>query len=339
MTFKSKITSKLNIVILIVLSFLVLYFSLKDDFVGIIQTIMDINFWWFFIGVILMFGYWFFRSLAFHRLVLKFDSNYDFKRTFGLIMLTQFFNGITPFATGGQPLVAYTLKKDGLKVEDSTNIVVQDFITYQIALIILGIIAILYNYLFNIFIKVQFLKEIVLIGFIVNVAVVLGLFMVAFARKFNQTTVKFAIKIMNKLKIVNDREKLIDKWEKKINDFHDGASILMEDKKHFAMNILINIFAMISLYAIPLAILFSMRDYHSLNIVTAIVSSAYVMLVSSFIPSPGSVGGIEFAFVAFFSNFVKGNILSAMMLLWRVLTYYLGLTIGAIVFNVWRKRE
>lgn len=339
MTLKSKITNKFNIVILITLSFLVLYFSLKDDFAGIIQTIMDINFWWFLIGVILMFGYWFFRALAFHGLVLKFDKKYDFKRTFGLIMLTQFFNGVTPFATGGQPLVVYTLKKDGLKVSDSTNIVVQDFITYQIALITLGSLAILYNYLFNIFAEVQLLKEIVLVGFLINVAVVIGLFTVAFARKFNQMVVKYSIKIMSKLKIVKDKDKVIDRWEEKINNFHDGASILMKDKKHFAMNILLNATAMISLYLIPLAILFSMRDYYSINGLTAIVTSAYIMLVSAFIPSPGSAGGIEWAFIAFFSNFITGSVLNAMMILWRLLTYYMGLTIGAIVFNIWRKRD
>lgn len=336
---KSKITSKLNIVLLILISFLVMFFTLKDNFAGIIHTIVNINIGWLILSIILVIFYWYFRSMSYHTIIKKFDKDYKFKRSLGLMMLTQFFNGITPFASGGQPLVVYTLKKDGISGADGTNIVVADFITYQIALIILGTMAVLYNQFFNIFKETYLLKELVTLGFVVNILVVLGLFLVSFARKFNHFAVKLVIKLLNKLKLVKYKEKALDNWSKKVNTFHDGANLLFRDKKFFLSLIGINMLALISAYTIPLILLFSFGNYHSFGIVIAIVASAYINLVGSFVPIPGGTGGLEFAFIAFFANFIGGSVLNAMMLLWRFITYYLGMTVGAIIFNVWKRRD
>ena len=75
------------------------------------------------------------------------------------MITTQFFHAITPFAAGGQPWQIYKLKKDGLTLAESTNVVIQDFIAYQIALVFLGLCAITSNYIFNIFPSDSLLKN------------------------------------------------------------------------------------------------------------------------------------------------------------------------------------
>lgn len=334
---KNKFTSRLNLIILIILSFIVIVFALKDNFNEIINEILTINLWWFFVGLILMFGYCLFRAMVLHNLILKFDPQYKLSRAFGVNLLAQFFNGITPFGSG-QPFVIYTLKREGIRGTDSMNIVIQDFILHQIALIILGTIAILLNWMLNIFPKVIFLKEIVLIGYIVNVAVVVLLFGMAFSKKMNQKITNITIRFLSKFKIIKNQDHIIDKWEDRINRFHDGTAILLEDKEEFIKNVILNILSLLSAYIIPVAILYSLGDYHSFNAVIAIIASAYIMLVGSVIPTPGSTGALEYAFIAFFANFIGGGLLSATMLLWRFLTYYLFLIIGAITFNIWKKR-
>ena len=68
----------------------------------------------------------------------------------------------------------------------------------------------------------------------------------------------------------------------------------------------------------------------------AIVTSAYIMIIGSFVPIPGGTGGLEFGFIQFYGNFVTGSLLSAMMLVWRFITYYFGLIVGAIALNIRR---
>ena len=61
------------------------------------------------------------------------------------------------------------------------------------------------------------------------------------------------------------------------------------------------------------------------------------MLIGSFVPIPGGTGGLEYGYSAFYGFFVKGSVLSASMLIWRFITYYLGIIIGGILFNTDKK--
>lgn len=330
--------NKRNVFLLIFISFGVLYFTLKDNFSEVIKNIITINIWWFLASLLLMFGYWLFRSIAYKDIIDNFDPKYSLKRALGLTMLTQFFNGVTPFASGGQPFVVYTLKKDGIDAGKGTNVVIQDFIAYQIALILIGTIAVVYNYYFHIFSEVVLLKEIVTIGYIINVVVVIGLFVFSFAKDLNKFFIKLIIKLLSRGRFVKYKEQTLQKWDDRINSFHDGALLLFKDKWFFLRLISYNILALLSHYLIPLVLLYGMGDYTSLLGHESIFTSAYIFLVASFIPIPGSTGGLEYAFIAFFSNFITGSVVGSVMLLWRFVTYYLGVLIGAIVFNIWKRR-
>jgi len=61
-------------------------------------------------------------------------------------------------------------------------------------------------------------------------------------------------------------------------------------------------------------------------------------MVSAFVPLPGGSGGAEGSFVLFFAPFFPDDLLVA-LLLWRIVTYYLGMVVGALVMTVSRKRQ
>lgn len=334
--FLTKHKSKINIIILILITALVLYFSLKDDFEAIVNHILNINILFLILTFLMVIIYWLLRSLALHKFTKKIKKDNKYLSSLQLMLRTQFFNAITPFSTGGQPYQIYYLIQEGLSPTMSTSIIIQNFIVYQIALVLLGIIAVLSNMIFHIFDKVSLLQNLVLIGFIANTAVIIIMFIVSFSSKLNKKLVGLGIKILTKLHLVKDREKKLQEWDEYINNFHSGAKLLLADKADFIKNILYNIFALTCLYAIPVVLLYAMGDFHSYNIFIAIVTSAYVMLIGSFVPIPGASGGLEFGFISFYSNFIGGAKLKAIMLLWRFATYYFGLIVGSIALNLKR---
>ena len=57
------------------------------------------------------------------------------------------------------------------------------------------------------------------------------------------------------------------------------------------------------------------------------------MLIGSFVPIPGGTGGLEYGFIKFYGFFIFGSTLSAVMIIWRFITYYFGLIVGGIAFN------
>ena len=264
------------------------------------------------------------------------NKKFKFLQSFQLMLRTQFFNAVTPFATGGQPFQVYYLNQCDISVASSTGLVVENFIVYQIALVFLGLVAVISNYFFHIFSEVHLLQKLVTLGFIINTAVIVVMFLVSFGKKINKKIINFGINILTKLKIVKDKEKKLNEWDNSINQFHKSATILLKKKSVFIKSIFLNLLALICLYLIPLILFYSMGLYDKINGLETIVTSAYVMLIGSFVPIPGGTGGLEYGFVAFYGNFIKGGTLSAIMLIWRFITYYFGLIVGSIAVNMKR---
>lgn len=324
----------LGIFFLFLLTTLILYFLLKDDFSNIVSEILSVNIFLLIISFVFAMLYWLFKSIVLYNFARKFNDNYSFKSSFRLQAVTQFFNAVTPFSSGGQPFQIYSLKKNGLTISDATNVTIEEFVVYQIALVFLGILAIFGNHLFNIFPYDGVLSKLVLLGFSINTLVIIILFIIAFGKKSNQFLIKLAINILSFFKIVKNRDKVLDNWNNYINNFHAGAKILIANKKDFCLNILYSFLGLICFYIVPLWILYSMGDFTSFNALQSIIASAYVMLIGSFVPLPGGTGGIEYGFIKFFGVFIISDTkLRALMLLWRFITFYMGIILGGIALN------
>lgn len=328
------ITKKLNIVILIFITILVLYFSLKDNFKEVINQIITMNIGYLVIAFILLFIFLVFKSLSMYSFCKKINKDFKFSQSIQVVLRTQFFNAVTPFATGGQPYQIYYLKKCGINYASSTVIVLENFIVYQIALVILGLIALFTNKIFNLFDSSNVLARLITLGFIINTAVIIIMFTLAFSKKMNRKVIGFGIKVLTKLKLVKNKDEKLKEWDNNINNFHSSAKKLLNDKKTFIGNILFNFIALCSLYMIPLFILYAMGEFSTLNVWVTITASAYVMIIGSFVPIPGGSGGLEFGFINFYGNFITGSKLSALMLVWRFITYYFSMILGAIALNI-----
>lgn len=333
---KDKVKKKLNVLVLIVVTVLVLYFSLKDNFDEIMNQILTMNVWYLLVAILLLVIFWIFRTYPMYTFCKKINKDFKYLSAIQLTLRTQFFNAITPFATGGQPYQIYYLKQSGIDYAESTSVVLENFIVYQIALVILGIVALITNNVFHIFKSVPLLQKLVAVGFFMNTFMIVIMFVLAFSKKVSKFLINIGITVLTKLHIVKDKEKKLNEWDKNISHFNESAKILLKDKSTFIFNIVCNFIALCCLYLIPVFILYSMGIFDAFNPGVGIVTSAYIMIIGSFVPIPGGSGGLEYGFLQFYGNFVSGSVLSAVMLIWRFITYYLGMIIGAIALNIKR---
>ena len=325
---------KKNTIFLLIITAIVLYIVLKDDFKDIIDILAKID-----IKYILL-------AFLFYALfiVIKGFVNYkitndktklSLKEAIKHNIITQFFNGVTPFSTGGQPMEVYMLMEHDIPIAKATNQTIQSFIFYQIALVICGSIAVINNFLFPIFPKVRLLQILVLLGFIINVLVVVFLILISRSKRVTNKLSEISIKILKKFKKNVDEEDI----KQKFSDYHEGFKELRKRKRLFVGGVLLNIVSLLCLYIVPMFILYSMGDFTSLTVNNTITASAYVYIIGGFVPIPGASGGIEYGFGRFFGNFIEASTLSAVLLLWRLITYYIGIIIGALVFNLEKKAK
>ena len=327
---------KRNSVILLLITAVVLFFVIKDDFNDIVNALSNANIGFILVGMCFAVLYWFFKSLCLHNIVKEYRDKIKLKQIFKQITITQFFNGITPFASGGQPMQVYMLGKSGIKFTHSTNIIVQDFILYQMALITHGIIAVLLNWKFGIVDSNPLLISLTILGFTINTLVGLGLLFVSFSTKFNKFIVNHVIGLFSRIKIVKNKEKTINAWKIKLKEFNESAVLLREKKSLIVKGYIYNLIGLTCYYLTPLFVIHALGFGSSITIMATYVSCAYVSVIGAFVPLPGGSGGIEGSFLEFFGNFMSPATTKAVLILWRSVTYYLAIVVGAITFNTFK---
>lgn len=327
----------LNLFIIILALSIVLYFSLKDNYKEILTAIFNMNPIYFVGAILILCLYRFISSIVYYNIVKINKEEISLLKCFQINFMILFFNGITPFSGGGQPMEVYYLHKEGISITKSTNITLQNFIVYQIALVIMGILSLTYNNIYNLFPNDNFIKRLVVLGFTVNLLVLVFSFILSFGKKIQNFISNKLIHFLSKINIIKDEEKVQNKISEYLHNFHKNAGRLMKDKKLVLYLIILNILGLSIMYSMPYIIAKGINI--DISLTDAIVATAYTMIIGSFIPIPGGTGGVEYGFIFFYNYLIKGSIVNALMLVWRFISYYLGMIFGSIALSLYRKKE
>lgn len=327
---------KKNSIILILITIVILFAVLKDDFNSIINALLTANIFFILIALLCQVVGLVFDALAYKKVIDSYTDNYTMGKALRMIIITKFFNGITPFSSGGQPMQIYMLKKEGFRFTKATNVIIQTFIIYQAALVVYGLTAIAINAKFQYFQNAPLLKNLILVGFMINTLVMIALIVISFSKKFNNLIIQKTISILSKIHIIKNKEKTQEAWKEKVDDFHEGAIFLKQNKKLCVQAFFYNLLYLTFTYVMPYFVILAIGkdNIGTVTPVNSIVASAYILIIGAFVPIPGASGGIEYGYYKFFGNFIKGGILKASLLIWRFISYYLPMIVGAIVFNM-----
>lgn len=292
--------------------------------------------YWIILAIVAMGMYWFLEATVLHMIAKSLGADIKFKDSFKVTMTGQFFNSITPFASGGQPAQAYELSLNGVKIGIAGSILTGKFIIYQSVLT-------LYSFVILIF-KLGFFKtrlsnftHLATIGFIVNTAVVLFLILLSSYMNFANSVIVFFCRILERLRIIKSSDKLVEKIEKQLNLFRDSFIVIRSNPLLILKTSILTMIQLLSFFIIPYFIYraFGLRDSSIGNMIAA---KAFVVMITSFIPIPGASGGAEGSFYMFFSLFFGRNIIGTAVLVWRIITFYFNLLFGGL-FTLLSRRE
>ncbi len=336
MSFLMKNKSKIiiNLIIIAIVLSIVLYFSLKDNYQLVIDNIKNMHIIWLIISIIILVVARIFSAISSYQMTKANDYHISLPRAIQINLIIPFFHGVTPFAGGGQPMEIYYLHNEKIPLGKSTNIVLQNFIIYQTALIIVSLIAVIYNACFNLFPPNSLIKQLVIIGFIINFIIWLFTIIVSLSQKFNHIILKITLLILKRINKPHLKEKITHY----LSNLHKNTKTIIKHPKLSISSLMANILSLLCLYSIPYLILIGM-GITNLNIINTIVATSYIMIMGSFVPIPGGTGGLEYGYMYFFNYIIEGSILTSSMLVWRFVSYYLAMIIGAIFLALYRKKE
>lgn len=292
------------------------------------RSFHDLKLWWILAALGCMLVYWLMESLALHLLLKKSDPARRFGDTFRVAMGGQYFNAITPFSTGGQPFQAYYLTRQGMDVGDAAGGLLGRFLVYQAALVALST-ALLVARMGYFREKVQNFALVVLIGYLVNFAVLAALVAVGLFRGAADKGCRAVIRLGGKLRIVKDPQRALEQAGASLDRFHSNFRHMLRHAGRLWIGFFLSVVQLFAFLAVPWCI-YRAFGLSGADPLTVFGAQGFVMMIASFVPVPGAGVGAEGSFYFFFKHLFPGQgQIGVALILWRLITFYLTVIVGA----------
>ena len=284
---------------------------------------------WILLGVLCIILYWGFETLIQNLLVRRMCKGRHLWNSFKVVMTGHFFNAITPFASGGQPMQAMTMVQQGVPIGTSASILLSKFIVYQTILTLYSLVVLILELKF--FIKhVNGLIYLSLLGFSINFVVVVILICAAFMKEKVKRIGFWTINLLTKMHIIKKPAAYKRNIIRQVDLFNSNIQGIRGNMGLVVKVVGLTILQLTAYFLIPFAV-YRALGLTGTEVFLMISATAFIVMISSFIPVPGGSGAAEGSFFIFFQLFFPKTILPVAILCWRILTFYVPLCCGALM--------
>lgn len=315
-----------NLAFFIALIGITFYILLKDqDLLQIVDIIKSVKIQFVLAGMLCMCVYVLCEAINISRTLKSLNEKSSLIKNIKYALIGFFFSGITPAASGGQPMQIYYMHKDKISVSNSTIALLLNLSSMQVITISFALISLIFNYEYLNGILITFF----IVGILLNLSALALLIVGIFSKKMTNGLINFAIKVMKFFKIKNIDSKK-EKLEKELLKYQDNADYIKNNKglilKLIATTFVQFIFYYGVTYCTYRALGFSQHNFFE------IISMQSVLYATvSGIPSPGAVGVTEGAFIEIFKSVYPKSVMSSAVLLNRGINFYFLIIVSGVV--------
>lgn len=285
-----------------------------------------------------MIAFWVIEGLLLKNVAHSFGHNLPGKACMRISMIGQLFNNLTPFASGGQPIQAYELAHCGVSYGESTCILMVKFIIYQLAMTLYALVVSIWQFGFF-SANVAGFGLLIFIGFFTNVFALSIILAVGLFPNATRKCLHGLIRLAARLHILHNPDKAHARLDSELDMFYTNFQIMKSRPRIIIAPLLLTLLQLTAYFTIPYLIFMSL-GIKTVDYVHAFCATLFVFMVTSFVPAPGASGGAEGSFYWFLSIFISdGDMLLMTTVLWRVLTFYLPIIVGACFYFTGRRRK
>lgn len=317
---------------------MLVYFCVSgNNLVTLLQTIPTLNLFWLLGGVGCIGLVWFLDSLVLHNMVsISYGEGYSYKNAFRVTMVGQYFNSITPFAVAGQPMQVVALTRQGVDSGVALSALVRKFLVYQttITLYSLAVIVVKYSFFKE---QIPGFMALAFIGFLCQAGVVVVLFFFSHNRSLTMKLINGLMWLLTKLHIVKKPEETGKKIKDQFDFYVESNKAMQGDRKRSLKVYAYTFVQLTALFAVPFFIYKAFRN-PGFPITNMVAAQSFVTMISSYTPLPGAAGAAEGSFLVLFQLFFSKEVITQAMLLWRLITYYSCILVGAFFAGIGEKK-
>lgn len=359
----------INISFVLIVTGLALFFSLKDNYKAILGYLAGCNSWWLLATIGMGVAMILLRSLILFCFARLYSRDYKYHQAIAVDQIGVFYNAVTPGASGGEIMQAYTYKKQGVNISSAVSIMAMYSIVFQSVLIVFGLVSFIVKYDFisslgSIDTGIKFgdvpftlpIWPLTIIGFLLNVGVILIVLLMGYWHGFHNFVMGPCISLLSKMKIIKDPDKSRESLRISVENFKIEFRRLLTNVRFTILIIVIFTIYMAVKFSIPYFVGLTLNNQStSASFWDSIFLSNYHQMVTGLIPVPGSAGISEFFFYQLFCNskdasqgffylVVEGvdpaesskDLCRAALIIWRTVTFSVPLLFAGFVTAFYR---
>ncbi|HHV26470.1 MAG TPA: flippase-like domain-containing protein [Tissierellia bacterium] len=293
------------------------------------ELLINTNTTYLIIALFMMLGDWIFDGMILNIITRRVHGDVKFLKSLKIAIIGQYYSAITPFSTGGQPVQVYLMSKEDISVPKGSLILFNKFIIYQMAVTFysLTMFMLKLNFIFN---NAKTAVPFVIIGFILNLLVLTGIILLFYKPECIKPIVLYIYKFLNKIGIMKDTQKYIDRLDKSMAEYMQSVEKIKEDKKT-TMELLILTFIQLTFYFSITYFIYLALGLTEADFIDIIAIQSLVYMSASYIPTPGTAGASEGGYYLLFKPLFASNLIIYALLLWRTISYYFRILVTGIV--------
>lgn len=325
------------ILIVIIFVGLFIYMVCVDGMDNIITVLHQVDYKWVLGGLGCLLITWICETITLHLPMKKMYPHQTITNSIKVTMIGLLFNNVTPFSSGGQPMQAYELTKTGKRVSDSLSALAMKFIITQIALVVttLVVVAIEFDFFANL---MQNFVWLAIVGFAINILAIIVVIIAGIKKRAITIFTTPIIKFLGKIRIIKNPDKTIEKLDESIDNFRGQFQFMRKQKKMVLLMFLTAVIQSLAYYSITYMVYRAFGNY-GISFWQIIPVQAFLLLLMTFIPTPGSGLGAEGGFLLLFNSIFKEGTINMSILFWRIYTFYLPIIIGAFFLIPTKKNK
>lgn len=335
---KRKLIGNILFFVVVLVVLFTVIFSL-NDINDILSVISSANPLFLILAILLMFLHVFLTSITFYIVQSGLESRLKFSHTMAVGSLEYLFNAITPFSSGSQPMQAYYFNKLGAEPDESASITISNFMVYQVILTLFSTVGLI---LFHgkIYQVASNYMWVIIIGYVINTFMLVFFILVSTIDKV-KSVLKSFFRLLGKIKPFHKKmvkleagtDDFVYKFQREIKSLFKRKRVLLGTSALRLLDLIIyNAIPIVLFYALGIEI--KVGDY-----LFIIMMSAFAQTMMLWVPTPGASGGVEWAYTILFTAFASSSVIIGSMLLWRFVTFYIGIIIGLIAYFFVKRRS
>ena len=255
------------------------------------------------------------RSFILFCFARLYTRRYHFHSALAVDQVGVFYNAVTPGASGGQIMQAYTYKKQGLHISSAVSALAMYSIVFQIVLIIYGTLSFImkFDLIMSIppltlnFYTVTFAippLALTIIGFLLNVSVILIVLLMAYWHSFHNFIMGPVVSLFAKIKILKNPDKTRENLRIQVENFKIEFRRLWTNIPFFILVGVLFAVYMTLKFSVPYFVGLALGNEHASfkYFWESVFLGNYHQMITGLIPLPGSAGVSEYFFNKLFYN-------------------------------------